>query len=218
MCWARCRQTLTPCAASVGPVGAVARVAGAGRDSAHTTWQALPMAVGGAGTHRIVVLRHAAAEKSAASDHARELTARGRRDATAVGELLTDILDPDADTVALVSTAVRARQTWEAAAAELAMTVEERQLDELYEADSNELVDMLALLPDETEVVVVVGHNPTMEALVNQLENGDDEDLAGRLAEDGFPKAGLAVLEQDGSWSELETGSCRLERLEVGRA
>lgn len=135
-----------------------------------------------------------------------------------MGELLTDILDPDADTVALVSTAVRARQTWEAAAAELAMTVEERQLDELYEADSNELVDMLALLPDETEVVVVVGHNPTMEALVNQLENGDDEELAGRLAEDGFPKAGLAVLEQDGSWSELETGSCRLERLEAGRA
>jgi phosphohistidine phosphatase len=175
------------------------------------------MAVGGAGTHRIVVLRHAAAEKSAASDHARELTARGRRDAAAVGELLTDILDPDADTVALVSTAVRARQTWEAAAAELAMTVEERQLDELYEADSNELVDMLALLPDEIEVVVVVGHNPTMEALVNQLENGDDEELAGRLAEDGFPKAGLAVLEQDGPWSELETGSCRLERLGAGR-
>ena len=60
------------------------------------------MAVASPSSRTIVVVRHAKAEDSATTDHARQLTERGRADATAVGELLSDILDPDAETVALV--------------------------------------------------------------------------------------------------------------------
>jgi phosphohistidine phosphatase len=175
------------------------------------------MAAGHPRTRTVVVLRHAKAESSAATDHARELTARGRADATAAGELLSEILDPDAETVALVSSAARARQTWELAAAELDVPVEQRDLDELYEAGGDDVVDLLALLPDEIEVAIVVGHNPTMAALAHQLDNGDDEELSARLGERGLPTAAVAVLELDGSWSGLEATSCRLVRLDVGR-
>ncbi len=168
-------------------------------------------------TRTLIVVRHAKAEDSAATDHDRELTDRGRADAVAVGELLGDVLDPDDETVALVSTATRARQTWKAAYGELAVPVEYREMQELYEAGGDEVVDLLALLPDEIDAAVVVGHNPTMEAVVNQLHDGDNDDLAAILSDRGLPTAGVAVLEHDGDWADLESGSCRLVRLESPR-
>ena len=175
------------------------------------------MAAGHPRSRTIVVVRHAKAEDAAATDQVRELTERGRADATVVGELLSDMLDPDAETAALVSSATRARQTWRIAAGELDVPVEERELDELYEAGGDEVVDLLALLPDEIEVAIVVGHNPAMEALAHQLDNGDDDDLTTQLSERGLPTAGVAVLELEGPWSGLEAASCRLVRIEVGR-
>jgi phosphohistidine phosphatase len=175
------------------------------------------MAVASPSSRTIVVIRHAKAEDSATTDHARQLTDRGRADATAIGELLSDILDPDAETAALVSSAIRARQTWTTAAAELAAPFEERELDELFTAGGDEVVDLLALLPDEIEVAIVVGHNPAMEAMVHQLDNGDDEDLTRQLGDRGLPTAGVAVLELDGPWSGLEPSSCRLLRLDTPR-
>ena len=175
------------------------------------------MAVEHAGTKTIIVIRHAKAEDSAATDHDRGLTSRGRADAVAAGEVVGEVLDPDAETVVLVSSAVRARQTWEAAAAELTVAVEQRDLDELYEASGGEAVDLLALLPDEVDAAIVVGHNPTMQAVVQQLENGDDDELSAQLDSRGLPTAGVAVLEHEGDWADLEVGSCRLVRLEVPR-
>ncbi|MDQ0711860.1 phosphohistidine phosphatase SixA [Streptomyces luteogriseus] len=74
----------------------------------------------GAGPLRhLIVLRHA---KSAwpldVVDHERPLAPRGRRDAPAAGRALADAdLLPD---LALCSTALRARRTWDLAAAEWA--------------------------------------------------------------------------------------------------
>ncbi len=175
------------------------------------------MAVDSTRTRTIIVLRHAKAEDSAATDHARGLTSRGRADAVAAGEVVGEVLDPDAETVVLVSSATRARQTWDTAAGELTVAVEQRDLDELYEAGGGDVVDLLALLPDDVDAAIVVGHNPTMQAVVQQLDNGDDEDLTEQLDDRGLPTAGVAVLEHDGDWADLEVGSCRLVRLEAPR-
>lgn len=175
------------------------------------------MAAASPRTRTVVIVRHAKAEDSATSDHARALTDRGRADATAIGELLSELLDPDAETTALVSTAVRAHETWEAAAAELDAPVEERALDDLYQAGGDEVIDLLALLPDEVAVAIVVGHNPAMQAVAQTLDDGDDPELSERLGQRGLPTAGVAMLELDGPWSALEPTSCRLLRLEVGR-
>ena len=59
---------------------------------------------------RLVILRHAKAEPFAQTDLARQLTARGRASAHDVGRHLQEAgFVPD---VALVSTAVRTRETW----------------------------------------------------------------------------------------------------------
>ncbi|CAM5605305.1 Phosphohistidine phosphatase OS=Streptomyces griseomycini OX=66895 GN=FHS37_004000 PE=4 SV=1 [Streptomyces griseomycini] len=66
---------------------------------------------------RLVVLRHAkSARPEGVADHERPLAPRGRRDAPAAGRALAE-----ADCLpglALCSTAVRARRTWELAAAQ----------------------------------------------------------------------------------------------------
>jgi len=64
--------------------------------------------------NRLILLRHAKAEAEAASgdDFDRPLAARGRREAQAVAEHLAGLgLRPD---VAVVSPALRTRETWEA--------------------------------------------------------------------------------------------------------
>ena len=63
--------------------------------------------------HRLILMRHAQAESSAPSggDEARPLSAAGRAEALLMGRALAERgLKPD---LALVSTAVRTRQTWE---------------------------------------------------------------------------------------------------------
>src|SRR4051812_3788586 len=63
---------------------------------------------------RLIVMRHAKAENFAATDHDRTLTDRGRADAEAVGaRLRQEGILPD---YVVVSSAVRAVQTWEAVA------------------------------------------------------------------------------------------------------
>ncbi|MBA2640673.1 MAG: histidine phosphatase family protein [Nocardioidaceae bacterium] len=180
------------------------------------------MAADSTRTRTVVVIRHAKAQdmehSGASTDHERSLTTRGRADAAAVGELLATVLDPDAETLTMVSSAARAVETWEQVAAELDAVPEARVLDELYEAGGNEVVDLLALLDDDVHVAVVVGHNPTIQAVVHQLDNRDDEDLTGQLDKRGLSTASVALLELDGPWSGIEPGSCRLVRLEVPRA
>ncbi len=187
------------------------------------------MAADSTRTRTVIIVRHAKAEgmgkdrgkdggqNAASTDHERRLTARGRADAAAVGELLATVLDPDAETLALVSSAVRAGETWHQVATELDAVPEQRVVDELYGAGGDEVADLLALLDDDVQVAVVIGHNPTMQAVVHQLDDGDDADLTGQLEQRGLPTAAVAVLTLDGSWSDIEPGSCRLVRLDVPR-
>ena len=61
-------------------------------------------------TIQLVIMRHAKAERTAATDHARQLTDRGRRDAVAAGQMLAQ--SGASLELALVSTAARAQETW----------------------------------------------------------------------------------------------------------
>jgi phosphohistidine phosphatase len=49
-------------------------------------------------------------------------------------------------------------------------------------------------------VLVVVGHNPTIERVQAWL-SGDDR---------GFPAGAAAIIEFDGNWSDLDPGDARL--------
>jgi phosphohistidine phosphatase len=140
----------------------------------------------------LILLRHGEAEKAAPSgrDTDRELTEKGRADAKAAGAALAERgLSPD---VALVSTAIRAQETWEHAALSLADV--EVELDAgLYNASDDRI--LAAAEGAEAESVIVVAHNPGMAELVDALARiSADSAAARRFADVGFPPGAVAVF------------------------
>ncbi len=175
--------------------------------------------------HRtVVVVRHAKAESSGPTDQRRRLTGRGHADAAAAGQVLAGVVAGTAGgrTVTLVSSATRAYETWQELSAALpddspGPVVEEQVSDELYDAGVDDVVRLLTGLDADVATVVVVGHNPTMEATVDALASAGDADARARMADRGFPTASVATLTYDGEWDGIGPGTCRLERFDVGR-
>ena len=135
----------------------------------------------------LLVLRHAKSSWNdpALHDHERPLNKRGRRDASRMGELVREYgLIPD---VVLSSDAVRARLTAEAVA-EVARYAGEILVDpHLYMASPADIISLLPTVRENAETVMIVGHNPGLEKLVEQL-TGERHDLpTASLAQIGLP-------------------------------
>ena len=155
----------------------------------------------------LVLFRHAKAEAHRDDDHSRQLSARGRADAAVAREWLTQQgIAPDR---VVVSTAVRARQTWECAAVGDVPPVYD---DRVYEAAVADLLEVLRETPAGTGTVVLVGHNPGVEQLAWEL---DDSGAARDRTNGGQPTCGLAVFEVAG-WADLSAGV--LQDIAVPRA
>lgn len=151
----------------------------------------------------LILLRHAKAVRpnEAATDKERALAPRGRRDAAAASIALRAAgLKPD---LALVSTAVRTRQTAEAALADTPARFE----DALYLAEAERL--WAAFAAEEAESVILVGHNPGIGELAGMLidQAHDHSKLAQQFAE-GFPTCAFAAFEIGGE--VLEAAGPRL--------
>ncbi|MFE4481624.1 MULTISPECIES: SixA phosphatase family protein [Streptomycetaceae] len=159
-------------------------------------------------TRRIVVLRHSKAEHPDVDDHERPLAERGREDAPAAGRWIAGAgITPD---LALVSTAVRTRETWRLAAAELPVVPKTVAEERVYEASLGELIALLNEQSDEVRDLVLVGHNPGVHALADALAGEAEGDLLARMNRSGFPTSAIAVLEFQGSWKAVEHGVGRL--------
>ena len=135
----------------------------------------------------LLVLRHAKSSWNdpALDDHERPLNKRGRRDGPRMGELVREYgLIPD---VVISSDAVRARLTAEAVA-EAARYAGEILLDpHLYLACPADILSLLRTVRENAETVMIVGHNPGLEELVEQL-TGERQDLpTAALAQIGLP-------------------------------
>ncbi|MGX1268574.1 phosphohistidine phosphatase [Streptomyces phaeoluteigriseus] len=141
---------------------------------------------------RLVVLRHAkSAWPQSVPDHERPLAPRGLRDAPAAGRALADAgCLPD---LALCSTAVRARRTWELASAQWGTAPPVRYDPRLYAADVPELLAVARETPDEVRTLLLVGHNPGLQQLVLDLA-GDALDDVLEPVRAKFPTSAVAVL------------------------
>lgn len=165
---------------------------------------------------RLVVLRHAKSDwPEGVPDHERPLAARGRRDAPAAGRALAETgCLPD---LAVCSTAVRARQTWQLASAPWDTEPPVRYEPRVYAADVPELLDVVRHTPAEVGTLLLVGHNPGLEELVLELAGdalGDALDEV-RLK---FPTSAIAVLAWHGStWRALAPGTALLTSMTVPR-
>ncbi len=160
-------------------------------------------------------MRHAKAEPFASSDRARELTARGRADASDAGDYLAAAsLVPD---YALVSTAARTRATWSEVAASSGSEAEVVFDEVLYDGVVDGVLEAIHAVPDDALTVIVIGHNPTAEYLAHVLDDGNGEPTAVTQMLAGYPTSALTVLEVDVPWSEVNEGVGRVRHFHVGR-
>lgn len=158
---------------------------------------------------RLLLLRHAkSGHPPGVADLDRPLDARGRAAAPRMGAYLAaEGLHPDR---ALVSPARRTRETWEAVAPSLG-DVPVEIVRTIYEAPPAALLDAIRAAPDTAGTLILVGHNPGLEAVTEMLAESGPREARNRLAH-GFPTAALAVIAFDAeSWSAIGRDG-RLER------
>ena len=161
-------------------------------------------------------MRHAKAESVGSSDHARELTASGRRDAAAAGVWLArQRVGPDA---VLVSSAVRTASTWEEAGHALPEGVDVDSSDALYAAEPESALDLVRATAAEVGTLLVIGHNPTIGTLAQLLDDGEGDPEAGVAMIGGFPTAAVAVFDVSVPWADVSPGGLRLRSFHVARA
>lgn len=135
----------------------------------------------------LVVLRHAKSSwnESGLADHDRPLNDRGERDAPRVGKLLRQQrLAPD---VIISSDAVRARTTAQAVAEAAGYAGEVRLEPLLYHAAPDDILVVLRAAEPAAETVMVVGHNPGLEALVGRLTGARHDLPTAALAQVALP-------------------------------
>jgi phosphohistidine phosphatase len=142
----------------------------------------------------LLILRHAKSswKDDNLPDRERPLNKRGQDDAPKMGALLRKHnLEPD---LVLSSPAQRARSTAELVIEESGYEGEAEYREELYSFDAGPYLEALTGLAESIRCVLLVGHNPAMEELVERLTG---EYLP-------MPTAALAQIELPVEhWSEL---------------
>jgi phosphohistidine phosphatase len=133
----------------------------------------------------LLILRHAKSswDNSRLADHDRPLNSRGKEDAPTMGRLLDrEDMVPQ---LIISSSAERALATAESAAIAAGYEAEIEVTRQLYHAGPESYLEILRRVPNKNERVMVVGHNPGLEELV--------EHLTGRYQR--MPTAALAQIQ-----------------------
>ena len=146
----------------------------------------------------LLLLRHAKSswKDSDLDDHDRPLNKRGKREAPRMGQLLKEEdLVPE---FIVASSAKRAWRTAECAALHSGYRGETRVTSELYEAPASSIVKVVQSTPEPIQRLLVVGHNPGLEELLEQLTGNYTPLSAGALA--------FVYLEIE-NWGELADAS-----------
>ena len=155
----------------------------------------------------LLVLRHGKSDWSTGlEDFHRPLVSRGRLGSRKMGAWIGHRdLRPDA---VLSSPAERARMTVAHACQAMGVALESVRWDgRLYEASVAEHLAALADCPTTAQRVMLVGHNPGLEELVEYLVADEVEIPAdGKL----LPTSALAQLEVSGDWTGLTRGCARI--------
>jgi len=152
----------------------------------------------------LLLLRHAKSgwDDPSLADFDRPLAMRGREAAPRIGEEMARRgWLPD---LAIVSPAMRTRQTWALVAASLPRQPDVTYERAIYEAQLSNILDAVRAVPERVSTLLVVGHNPGLEELAAALAapESDPDALARMRAK--FPTAALARLTFEGLWLSLD--------------
>lgn len=122
-------------------------------------------------TLRLLLMRHA---KSAFaleqfSDHERSLAPKGRQSVPKVASKIVELkLEPD---LIYCSDSVRTKETLDLFIPALTVTPRTEITKALYEASPQEIIQFIEDRNPEITTLQVIGHNPTLEALLEHLSN-----------------------------------------------
>lgn len=163
----------------------------------------------------LVLMRHAKTEPSHRhGDRERQLTSRGRADATAVGRELAGLgID-----LVLCSTSVRTRQTVEC----LGLDARVEYHEVLYREGVATMVQRISEIEDDVQALLVVGHSPTIPWLSSRLAARSAPKEADQIG-CWFPTAAWSQFSVEGSWADfaapdlVETGLDEVEFVAVHR-
>ncbi len=148
----------------------------------------------------LLILRHGKASAPSDNDFDRPIVDRGKRGAQGMGVwLLRNDLVPDhvvsSPAARAIETARKACKTMGLAASRIV------EHPRIYESSGDALLGVLARVPATAKRVMLTGHNPGLEELVDHL-TGDEGTV--------LKTADLAYLEMPDDWSVLAEGCGRL--------
>ena len=134
-------------------------------------------------------------------DHERPLNKRGERDAPRMGKRIAK--RKDQPELIVSSPAVRAATTVKVIAKELGFKPSDVVIEErIYGADQQDMIEIIQQLDDNFRRVMLIGHNPTLTDLLNELADCEIDNL---------PTCGIAVLGFDlKKWKDLRVGRAHL--------
>lgn len=163
----------------------------------------------------LILMRHAKAEDSGISDHARVLSLRGRQQSAAQGrELIARVSRVDQ---AYVSDAARTKETFERLSTqepELADVSVEFSRD-IYDGGVDAIIDLIRGA-GQAETVLVVGHEPVISSVAAYLDGGvgrGESDGLGASVRSGIPTATMCFHDVPGEWADLEESGAPLRAI-----
>jgi len=158
--------------------------------------------------HQLHLLRHTKSSwDDDAEDRERPLNRRGRDAAALVGETLPKAIG--ALDLVLCSSALRTRETAELVLARFAQPPRVLYEDGLYLASEAKLMQRLRRLDEQTNSVLVIGHNPGLHELAVALA-APGSPAAVALNEGKFPTGVRVSFAIAASWSEIADARHRI--------
>lgn len=145
----------------------------------------------------LLILRHAKSswKDDRLPDHDRPLNKRGKRDAPKMGKLMqTKGLVPD---LILCSTAKRAQKTCQFVSEESGYDGEILLDRDLYAFESTVYLEKLSQIDKRYQIVLLIGHNPGLEELLEQLTSDYYHLPTAALAQVNLPISDWVELDED---------------------
>lgn len=153
------------------------------------------------------LLRHAKSSWSNPTlpDRERPLATRGVTDAPLMGKAMAERgIDPE---LVLCSSARRTRDTLDLVLPELRVEPKVEYVDALYHASPEQMLEMLHGIQPGANRVMLVGHNPEIQAFALDLVVAGPKHFRDRLSTK-YPTAGLSVINfASGLWKSVGVNS-----------
>lgn len=155
----------------------------------------------------LYLLRHGKSdwESDFDSDHERGLAKRGIESTHRMGQYLIDYgFNVD---LCLCSDAIRCKRTWELLSEMDSFASKVEFSNNVYEANSDKLFELIKETADGKESLLLIGHNPGLEELAEYLVLGDNLDELHNPLFSKFPTAAFLGLSLSvDSWRDITPG------------